>query len=136
MNGSSADLFMIGLDGDWIIAPDLPRRACALAFIVEQIARYGISPSYAEIGRHLRVSQARAGQLVHQLVERGMIERAPGAHRGFRVVDMDDLRAMLGRALKRLGWTLVTPIGAVPAVEIPPLLPPLMTPDGQANASG
>lgn len=89
------------------------RRDDALAFIIEQIARYGICPSYGEIGRHLELSVTRIRQLVQQLVDEGAVERVPGAKRQFRVRDMAASRDMLGQALQRLGWVQAPAMGAL-----------------------
>ncbi len=87
------------------------RRDEVLAYIIDQIVRYGICPSYDEIGRHLAISRTRSRQLVQQLVAIGAIERLLGAKRGFRVVDMAISRNMLGDALQRLGWVQAPAMG-------------------------
>ncbi len=84
-----------------------------LAYIIDQIVRYGICPSYDEIGRHLAISRTRSRQLVQQLVAIGAIERLLGAKRGFRVVDMAVSRNMLGVALERLGWVQAPAFGTL-----------------------
>jgi SOS-response transcriptional repressor LexA len=101
------------------------RRDQALAFIVERIARSGTSPSFDEIGRALSVSSTRAKELVAQLIERGIIEKTPGAQRSLRVRDMGQSRSVLDEALRRLGWTVAEPMsplsGALPHRQLPML---------------
>jgi SOS-response transcriptional repressor LexA len=105
------------------IAPavGLQRRDEVLAFLIEWIARWGTSPSFADISRDLKMSSTRAKQLVKQLVERGVVEQIPGATRSLRVRDVAGSRNALEHALRNLGWTAAEPMGA--------LLPPF--PDGQ-----
>jgi SOS-response transcriptional repressor LexA len=90
-----------------------PRRDEALAFIIDRIARSGIAPSYAEIGRAMRpmVSRGRAQQYVDELVERRIIERDAGARRGIRVRDLVYCRSVVDRALLLHGWKIATPLG-------------------------
>jgi SOS-response transcriptional repressor LexA len=92
-----------------------PRRDEALAFIIDRIARSGIAPSYAEIGRAMRpsVSRGRAQQYVDELVERRVIERDAGARRGIRIRDLVYCRSVVDRALLQHGWTIATPLGAL-----------------------
>ena len=107
---------------------ELPlRRDQALAYIVERIARTGTSPSFEEIGRALAVSATRANELVGQLIERGVIEKTPGAQRSLRVRDMAHSRGALDQALRRLGWAVAEPLGmlsgGLPNGQLP-VLPP------------
>lgn len=88
-----------------------PRRDQALAFIVARIAQTGTSPSFDEIGRELQVSSSRAKGLVAQLIERGVIEKTPGAQRNLRVVETIASRVSVEEMLRRLGWAVVTPAG-------------------------
>lgn len=90
-----------------------PRRNEALAFIIDRIARSGIAPSYAEIGRAMKpsVSRGRAQQYVDDLIGLGIIERDVGARRGIRIRDLVYCRAIVDRALQQHGWTIATPLG-------------------------
>lgn len=89
------------------------RRDEALAFIIERIARFGIAPSYAEIGRGMRpaVSRGRAKDYVDELVKLHIIEREPGSRRGIRIRDLVYCRDIIERALQRYGWAIATPLG-------------------------
>jgi DNA-binding MarR family transcriptional regulator len=111
--------------GGGLAAP--PRRDQALAYIIERIARSGVSPTLEEIGLHLGVSRPRAGQLVDQLVERGLIERTIGTQRNLRVRDVTHARSLLEDALRRLGWSAAIPMGEMqppfPLGKLP-VLPP------------
>ncbi len=92
-----------------------PRREEALAFIVDRIARSGISPSYDEIGNAMtpRVGKTRARQLVNQLIGIGVIERDPGSQRGIRIRDVVRCRAMIEAALGMTGWWHSYPLGSM-----------------------
>ena len=108
--------------------PAAPRRRDqALAFIVEQIARYGACPTLDEIGDALKVSKPRARELVDQLVRDGLIERRPGAQRNLRVRDLTHCRSVLEVALRNLGWQAAEPMGELqpPLTNVQlPMLPP------------
>jgi SOS-response transcriptional repressor LexA len=111
-----------------------PRRIEALAYIIERIQRSGTSPSYGEIGRALRpqVHRSRAGQLVDELVELGVIERDLASRRGIRIRDLQRCREMIDDALGRTGWTHSKALGGLeppstfdhlpvlPLIELPP----------------
>ncbi|WP_156679363.1 LexA family protein [Sphingomonas profundi] len=86
-----------------------PRRDQALAFIIERIARSGTSPSFDEIGRHLGVSKPRARELVGELIDRGIIEKTPGAQRSLKVLDVARSRVLLESTLRSIGWVVVGP---------------------------
>lgn len=88
------------------------KKDVALAFIVERIARSGVSPSYGEIAHALKVSKKRVGELVDQLVADQVIDRTPGSHRGLRIRDVGQARQLLTVVLGRLGWE--APAAAVP----------------------
>ena len=110
------------------LQPAAPRRRDeVLAFIIERIARSGISPSCPEIGRTLGFSETRAKQLVAELIERGALEHTPGGVRSYRVRDMSDSRIALGEVQRRLGWTTAEPMGELlppyPNRQLP-MLPP------------
>lgn len=100
-----------------IVAP--PRRNEALAFIIQQIIRTGISPSSGEIARALNVSRTRAQQLVDQLVREKVLENTPGSPRSLRIQDLAQCRQIIVETLSRLGFTVAEPIGTV----LPPLSP-------------
>ncbi|WP_394648900.1 LexA family protein [uncultured Sphingomonas sp.] len=87
------------------------RRNQVLAFVIEQIARHGLSPTMGEIARELRVSNSRAKQLIVQLVESGVIDRVPGSVRGLRVRNVAESRLQLTEVLQRLGWPAADPAG-------------------------
>ena len=89
----------------------LPRRYEALAFIIEQIVRWQTSPTYREIADRLTVSRGRAEQLVAQLIAEGRIERVPGSGRRLLVVDIYASRVLLDDVLRRLQWSVSTPMG-------------------------
>jgi len=95
--------------------------------VVERIVRDGTSPSTPEIGRALKISDARVKQLVAQLIQEGALERTYGAHRGLRVRDMAQSRYELAEALRRLGWSTSEPMASLsstfPNRQVP-LLPP------------
>ncbi|MBD8641120.1 LexA family protein [Sphingomonas sp. CFBP 13733] len=91
----------------------VPRRDQALAFIIERIARTGTSPTFEEIGIRLDVSSTRAKELVAQLIERGLVEKTPGAQRSLRVRDVSGSRALLDETMRRLGWAVAQPMGAL-----------------------
>lgn len=101
----------------------VPRRDQALAFIIERIARTGTSPTFDEIGIRLDVSSTRAKELVAQLIERGLVEKTPGAQRSLRVRDVSGSRALLDETMRRLGWAVAQPLGVL--VQPPPV------PEGQ-----
>lgn len=111
--------------GTNIIDATAPRRDEVLAFIIAQIARYGIAPTFDEIGHHIGTSKSRARQLVGQLVDRGVIEHTPGTQRSFRVVDVAASRDMLRLTLQRLGWIQAAPLGALVADPIHAPIPRL-----------
>lgn len=92
-------------------APVTLRRDQVLAFVIEQIARHGLSPTMGEIARELNISDSRAKQLMGQLVEKGVIDRVPGSIRGLRVRDMAESRRQLAEVLRRLGWAASDPVG-------------------------
>lgn len=107
--------------------PPLLRRDEVLAFIMERIVRDGFSPTYKEIGYSLQFSEARAKELVGQLIERGRVAKIPGANRGLRVIDVAGSRNTLEDALLKLGWSTAQPMGALrhpfPDGQLP-VLPP------------
>lgn len=106
-----------------------PRREEALAIIVERIARYGVSPTYDEIGDAMRppVRRTRARQFVDQLVAIGTVERVPGSQRGIRVRDVERRRAIIETALGNGGWWHAAPLGPLEAppctIQQLPLMP-------------
>lgn len=116
-------------------SPAPRQRDHALAFVIEQVARFGVAPSMAEIARQLGVSSSRAKQLVAQLVTAGAIERTPGAVRGLRVRDVAECRMHLADVLRRMGWIAADPLGEIRSVverydlvailELPPVPAPV-----------
>jgi hypothetical protein len=96
-----------------------PRRNEALAIIVERIVRYGTSPCYAEIGRSMRppIGKTRVRELVDELVELRLVDRAPGAQRGIYIRDLNQCRAIIEAALGAKGWWHSRPLGTL---EAPP----------------
>lgn len=90
------------------------RRDQALAFIIDRIVRSGICPTSREIGDALGVSDARAKELVDQLVERRLIDKVPGGVRNLRVRDVALCRSMLEQSLVRIGWTAAPAMGELP----------------------
>jgi hypothetical protein len=62
---------------------------------------------------HPSVSRNRAKEYVDELLDRGVIERDPGARRGIRVRDLVHCRTIVDRALQQHGWTIATPLGAL-----------------------
>lgn len=93
------------------------RRHQVLAFIMERLVRERVSPTAAEIARKFQFSEARAKQLIKQLIAEGAVARTPGAKRGLRVCDVSENRHQLQEMMRRLGWCTADPLG--------PLQPPL-----------
>jgi len=58
-----------------------------LDFIARYIARYGVSPSEADIARHFLVAAPSANQMVQVLERRGFIRRQPRVARSITIVD-------------------------------------------------
>jgi repressor LexA len=95
----------------------LTRRQHQLLNHIKAYAAEGLSPSYDELCRDMGITGKGAiSQLIHQLEERGLIERMPNRARSIRVLgDMEglekrstaDLRALKARIdellLRRLG---------------------------------
>ncbi|SEM73382.1 hypothetical protein SAMN05192583_1033 [Sphingomonas gellani] len=77
-----------------------------LAYIIERIARDGVSPTLEEIAFALKISKGRAHQLIGQLVADGRLERRPGAQRRLVVRDVAASREVLSEVLNRLGWNV------------------------------
>jgi SOS-response transcriptional repressor LexA len=109
----------------------LPRRDEVLAIIVDRIARSGVIPSYDEIGWAMtpRVGRSRVKQLVDQLIERRIVARDPGSHRGIRLPDLALGREALDRALQDRGWWHAPPLGDLEppnpcTIEQLPMSPP------------
>lgn len=75
--------------------------------------RERVSPTAAEIARHFGFSEARAKQLVKQLIAEGAVARTPGAKRGLRVRDVSDTRHQLQEVMRRLGWCTADPLGSL-----------------------
>jgi SOS-response transcriptional repressor LexA len=98
-----------------------------LAYVIERIARSGTSPSTPEMSRALNISETRVKQLVAQLIEKGSLERTPGAVRGLRVPDVAGSRIVLQQVLRHIGWVAAEPMGRL-AGPFPdgqlPVLPP------------
>ena len=104
-------------------APPTFRRDQVLAFVIEQIVRYGVAPSMGEIAREFDLSKSRATQLVGQLVEAGVIDRVPGAVRGLRVRNVAESRLQLTEVLRRLGWPAADPAGELRSTpDYPPMI--------------
>jgi SOS-response transcriptional repressor LexA len=99
------------IEGKISDAAGLHRRDQVLAYVVEWIARWRTSPTFADIGRGLDMSESRAKQLVKQLVQRGVLEQTPGAARSLRVRDVAGARVALEHVLRNLGWTAAEPMG-------------------------
>lgn len=97
------------------VSPAPPRREEALAYIVERIARSGISPSYAEIGRAMRprVGKTRVRDLVNELIVLQVLDRDPGSQRGIRIRDVVRCRSMIENALGIGGWWHAPPLGSL-----------------------
>lgn len=89
----------------------LLRRDQVLAFIIERIARFGVSPTYDEISAEISVSPSRAKELVAQLIERGIVEKTPGGQRSLRVRDVAGSRNALEAVMRKLGWVTAEPMG-------------------------
>ncbi len=89
------------------------RRDEALAIIVDSLARHGSSPTFEEIGKRLQppVCKRRAIQIVDQLIERGIIEKVPGAIRALRVRDVAYARQIAAQYARKIGWTVAVPGG-------------------------
>lgn len=85
-------------------APSPRKKDIALAFIMERIAKDGVSPSLREISRELAVSVARVQVLLRQLEADGAIERTSGSQRSLRVCDVARSRQGLTEVLRRLGF--------------------------------
>ena len=103
-----------------------PRRAEALAFIIDRIIRSGTSPSAADIGRALNVSRTRAQQLTEQLIADRVLERTPGA-RSLMIRDLTHCRHIITEKLRELGLVVAEPMGALQAplsFDQLPMLPP------------
>ena len=109
------------------VIPVPRRRDEALAFIIDRLVKTGIAPSYDEIGRELRVSKARARELIAELIADGTIERTPGAQRALRIRDVVHARSIIDQFARSLGWTVASPLGELqgplPHVQLP-MLPP------------
>jgi SOS-response transcriptional repressor LexA len=110
------------------VAPAAPlRRDEVLAFLVERIARTGICPTIADVAAGMELSNARVRELVGQLVERGIIEKTPGAQRNLRVRDVAHSRSIVMQTMLRLGWPIAEPMGALqqpcPKEQLP-IMPP------------
>ncbi len=105
----------------------LKRRDQVLAFIIEQIVRFGTAPTFVEISRELLISDSRAKELVGQLIKRGVVEKTPGAKRSLRVRDVTGSRIQLEDVMRRLGWTTAHPMGVLqhplPNGQLP-MIPP------------
>ncbi|OWK32280.1 LexA family protein [Sphingomonas mucosissima] len=91
----------------------LLRRDQVLAFIIERIARFGVSPTYEEISAELAVSPSRSKELVAQLIERGIVEKTPGGQRSLRVRDVAGSRNALEAVMRKLGWITAEPMGGL-----------------------
>lgn len=121
--------------------PEPRRRDLVLAYIIERIARDGVSPTLEEIAIALKISKGRAHQLIGQLVAEGRLERRPGAQRRLVVRDMAESREVLSEVLARLGWNVndQAPPGAAPYphVQLPrlPTLRYLPDPDSPGEAA-
>lgn len=91
------------------------RRDEVLAFVMERLVRDRVSPTAGEIAAHFGFSEARAKQLVKQLIELRRLERTPGAKRGLRVVDVAETRHLLQDVMRALGWVAAEPMGPLEA---------------------
>jgi SOS-response transcriptional repressor LexA len=103
------------------------KRDQALAFIIDRIARSGVSPSLGEIASALGVSDTRAKELVKQLIALRLVEHTPGTQRSLRVRDVATSRTLLDRSLRHLGWSTAGPMeklaGPFPKGQLPTLPP-------------
>lgn len=95
------------------------RREDALAFIVDELASKGASPTYEELAKALGVSKTRARQLVDQLIALGVLEKVPGALRALRIRDVVRARQLLAEFAGLLGWTVAGPLGALEIPDTP-----------------
>ncbi|HZG65690.1 MAG TPA: hypothetical protein VEZ12_03050 [Herpetosiphonaceae bacterium] len=66
--------------------PFTPKQGQYLAFIYYYTKLNGRPPAEADMQRYFRVSPPTVHQMVVRLAELGLIERAPGAPRGVRVL--------------------------------------------------
>lgn len=113
---------------DTIPAPR--RRDEALAIIIDRLVRTGVAPSYVELGAAMRppVAKARAQQLVGELIEKGIVEKVPGAQRALRVRDVAQARHLILEWGRQLGIFAADPLGdlqpPLPHVQLPLLPPP------------
>jgi hypothetical protein len=71
------------------------RQAEYLAFIRAFTQRWGIPPSFEEIGRHFMTTAPSVNSMVKMLEARGFLTRIPGAARTLRVL-VDDEPAVRG----------------------------------------
>jgi hypothetical protein len=78
------------------------RQAEYLAFIRAFTARWGIPPSFEEIGRHFMTTAPSVNSMVKSLEARGFLTRIPGAARTLRVVVPED-HVAVGRSDTRRG---------------------------------
>jgi hypothetical protein len=69
------------------------RQAEYLAFIRAFTQRWGIPPSFEEIGRHFMTTPPSVNSMVKMLVSRGFLARVPGAARTLRVLVDDEVAA-------------------------------------------
>lgn len=68
-----------------------PRQAELLAFVREQIAQHGVSPSYDEIKDKLGLrSRGNVVRIVDGLIERGALSRLPGKARSLVITSRSD----------------------------------------------
>ena len=125
-------MFLCGVRGETMGVNFQPpacllRRDQVLAFIIERIARFGVSPTYDEISNEIDVSPSRAKELVAQLIERGIVEKTPGGQRSLRVRDVAGSRNALEDVMRKLGWITAEPMGQLqqplPNGQLP-VLPP------------
>lgn len=114
------------------LSPEMvSRKLQALDFIKGYIARWGHSPSHAEVGAHLGVSRQRARELVRQLSREAQLRKIPGKRRGLEVIGSGAITvadAML--RLKEAGWRVDD--AAHVAGELQPPLAPLRDASEQA----
>lgn len=87
-----------------------PRQAEVLAFVRDQIGRFGEAPTLREIGEAIGVSIPGAHGLVDALVADGRLLKTAARHRGLELPDVVDLRGVTSEAmadeLARRGFTL------------------------------
>lgn len=69
------------------------RQIAYLSFIKDFTDRWGVPPSFEEIGRHFQVTPPSVNTMIKTLEARGYLSRVPGAARTLRVVVSDEVLA-------------------------------------------